>query len=694
MPEGQSLEFSGVTKRFGAVTAVSGLTARVEPGRVTGFLGPNGAGKTTTLRILLGLVRATEGHATIGGKRYDQLDRPLQTVGAVLEASSFHPGRTAAAHLTIYAQAAGIAKARVGDVLDLVGLTDAANRKVGGFSLGMRQRLGLAYALLGDPGVLVLDEPANGLDPEGIRWMRGFLRQLAGEGRTVLVSSHLLAEVQQTVDALLIISRGRLVFQGSIDELTDPDEHATVVDAPDRAALAAALETAGVPFEVLRSGLTVRGVDPAAVGAAAAAAGVALSSLHRRGPALEEVFLDLVNGARVHASAAGGVGGLSQVPGTDAAAPAHVAATAAAGAGVVAASPEPGTAEPEPEHGDPGRAEAEESALTAAEPEHGDPSQAEAEESALTAAEPEHGDPDQAEAEESALAAAELDAEASGAPGAAASLAAATGAAWAAESRQAEEPGEQRAEAGDSPESVATAEPDESADAGATAEQTPAVAEAAGAAPVAYAVASTGVIDVVPAAGHEPRTEPESFATSATEEDEAAEDARAEHDATAGDAGTAAAAASAAWVGQSGEAEAPEDDASSDPWAPEDADPDVDALGAIDDELSTPEPADADDDRPWEHYVKTDSDLEADAFFAAFDADGNPRPDPEPGDDPGSGTSAGPESGAEAEPDTSAEPEPEPEAWVPPEAAAFEDAVGPGAVGDAPEARDDEGGDR
>src|SRR5690349_6564375 len=305
MPDGQSLEFSGVTKRFGAVTAVSDLSARVEPGRVTGFLGPNGAGKTTTLRILLGLVAATGGQATIGGRRYADLDKPLQTVGAVLEASSFHPGRTGAAHLTIYAQAARIPKGRVDEVLGLVGLADAGGRKVGGYSLGMRQRLGLAYALLGDPGVLVLDEPANGLDPEGIRWMRGFLRRLAGEGRTVLVSSHLLAEVQQTVDALLIISRGRLVFEGGMDELVDPSERATVVDSDDRAALAEALRTAGVPFEVLRSGLTVRGIEPAAVGLAAAAAGVPLSTLHKRGPALEEVFLDLVNGTRVHASASG-----------------------------------------------------------------------------------------------------------------------------------------------------------------------------------------------------------------------------------------------------------------------------------------------------------------------------------------------------------------------------------------------------
>src|SRR5690606_8218 len=179
-------------------------------------------------------------------------------------------------------------------------------RKVGGYSLGMRQRLGLAYALLGDPGVLILDEPTNGLDPEGIKWMRGLLRTLARQGRTVLVSSHLLAEVQQTADALLIISQGRLVFQGPITDLADPNDQATVVDAPDRAALTAALRAADVDFEVLRSGLTVRSADPAQIGAIAAAAGVALSGLQRRGPGLEDVFFELVNGVRVHASATGG----------------------------------------------------------------------------------------------------------------------------------------------------------------------------------------------------------------------------------------------------------------------------------------------------------------------------------------------------------------------------------------------------
>ncbi|MFE1646792.1 ATP-binding cassette domain-containing protein [Microbacterium sp. P01] len=306
MPDGQVLEFSNLTKRFGSVAAVAGFSARVEPGMVTGFLGPNGAGKTTTLRTLLGLIRADEGTATIGGSAYRSLAHPLQTVGAVLEASSFHPGRSAANHLKVYAQAADLPTSRVDEALGAVGLADAAGRKVGGFSLGMRQRLGLAYALLGDPGVLVLDEPTNGLDPEGIKWIRGFLRDLARQGRTVLISSHLLSEVQQTVDALLVIARGRLVFQGSLDDLIDPSEYSTVVDAPDRDALIGALERAGLAFEVLRSGLTVRHADTVRVGEVAAGAGIALSSLHRRGPALEEVFLELVDGTRVHGSAGTG----------------------------------------------------------------------------------------------------------------------------------------------------------------------------------------------------------------------------------------------------------------------------------------------------------------------------------------------------------------------------------------------------
>ncbi|MDQ1217338.1 ATP-binding cassette domain-containing protein [Microbacterium arborescens] len=304
MADGQVLEFSDVAKRFGPVAAVDGLTARVEPGAVTGFLGPNGAGKTTTLRMLLGLIAPTSGSATIGGQRYRDLKHPLQTVGAVLESSSFHPGRSAAAHLRVYAHAAGIPASRVDDTLGIVGLGDVAGRKVGGFSLGMRQRLGLAYALLGDPGVLVLDEPTNGLDPEGIRWIRRFLRDLAAEGRTVLVSSHLLAEVQQSVDSLMIITRGRLVYQGGIEHVVPQDEIATVVDAEDREALRRAISAAGFESDERRTGLAVRGADAPTVGRIAADAGIALTALQRKGPAFEEVFLELVSGARVHPSAA------------------------------------------------------------------------------------------------------------------------------------------------------------------------------------------------------------------------------------------------------------------------------------------------------------------------------------------------------------------------------------------------------
>ena len=334
MPQGQVLEFSGLTKRFGAVSAVDGLTARVEPGLVTGFLGPNGAGKTTSLRMLLGLVRPTSGSATIGGRGYAQIERPLQTVGAALEASSFHPGRSAANHLKAYARAARLPLSRVDEVLGLVGLADVAGRRVGGYSLGMRQRLGLATALLGDPGVLVLDEPSNGLDPEGIRWMRSLLRHLAEEGRTVLISSHLLAEVQQTVDALLIISRGKLVFQGGTEDLADPDEYSTVVDSPDREGLSRLLDERGIDFQLLRNGFTIRHVEPLEIGTLAAGAGIVLSHLQSKGASLEDIFLELVSGVRTHASAAG------PVP-----APAENAVPDAA---VAAPEPEPPAPEPAP----------------------------------------------------------------------------------------------------------------------------------------------------------------------------------------------------------------------------------------------------------------------------------------------------------------------------------------------------------
>ena len=202
------------------MAAVDGLSFDVQPGTVTGFLGPNGAGKTTTLRMLLGLVNPDAGTATIDGRAYRELPEPLHQVGAVLEASSFHPGRTARAHLRIQALAAAADPSRAEDVLDLTGLADAADRRIGGFSLGMRQRLGLATALLTDPELLILDEPANGLDPEGVRWLRDLLRGLADEGATVLVSSHILAEVAQTVDSVVILDHGRLIAQSTLAELT------------------------------------------------------------------------------------------------------------------------------------------------------------------------------------------------------------------------------------------------------------------------------------------------------------------------------------------------------------------------------------------------------------------------------------------------------------------------------------------
>ncbi len=291
MTQGQTLVFDGVTKRFGDVEAVSGLDFRVEPGRVTGFLGPNGAGKTTTLRMLLGLVAATSGTATIGGKRYRDLDRPMHVVGASLEAA-FHPGRSGRDHLAVVATAAGIPLSRVDAVLAQTGMSSYAARRVGGYSLGMRQRLGLATALLGDPGVLVLDEPINGLDPEGIRWIRTFLRELAAEGRTILVSSHLLSEVQQTVDDVVVIASGRLRYDGPLAGLGSAAGVRSRVDAPDRSALAAALTAAGHAVEQTSDGLLVA-VEPAEEGRAALAAGVALSALGAVGGGLEDEFLTL-----------------------------------------------------------------------------------------------------------------------------------------------------------------------------------------------------------------------------------------------------------------------------------------------------------------------------------------------------------------------------------------------------------------
>ena len=210
----------GLTKRYGAVTAVSSLTFDVAPGAITGFLGPNGAGKTTTLRMILGLVAPTSGEALVDGRHYVSLSNPRRVVGAVLEATGFHPGRTGRDHLRVLAQRAGIEDSRVEEVLDKAGLAEAAGRRVRGYSLGMRQRLGLAAALLGDPRVLILDEPANGLDPAGMAQLRGLLRDLAAEGRTILMSSHVLSEVAQTVDQVIIIADGTLRYAGPLTELT------------------------------------------------------------------------------------------------------------------------------------------------------------------------------------------------------------------------------------------------------------------------------------------------------------------------------------------------------------------------------------------------------------------------------------------------------------------------------------------
>lgn len=291
-----ALVVEGLGKSFGPVRAVDDLSFRVEPGRVTGFLGPNGSGKTTTLRILLGLVRPTDGRALVGDRPYVEQPVPGSLVGAALEATGFHPGRTGLAHLAAYAPQVGVGRDRCREVLEQVGLGGAAGRKVGGYSLGMRQRLGLATALLADPPVLVLDEPANGLDPEGIRWLRGFLRHLASEGRTVLVSSHVLSEVQSTVDDVVVIARGRLVHASPLEGLAALAEQRAYVESPDAAGLAALVAARGWASATVGRGVEVA-VPAAEVGAAAHAAGVELHQLATRGADLEDVFLRLTGGA-------------------------------------------------------------------------------------------------------------------------------------------------------------------------------------------------------------------------------------------------------------------------------------------------------------------------------------------------------------------------------------------------------------
>jgi ABC-2 type transport system ATP-binding protein len=286
----------GLTKRFGSVAAVNDLTFSVQPGRVTGFLGPNGAGKTTTMRMLLSLVRPTSGTATIGGRPYTALSDPLRMVGASLEATGFHPGRSGRDHLRVLAATAGIPDSRADEVLSLVGLTEAARRRTNGYSMGMRQRLALAAALLGDPAVLLLDEPSNGLDPEGIAWLRGFLRHLAAEGRTILVSSHLLSEVRQTVDDVVIISRGRLIRHGPLADLSG--EAAVLVRTPTPADLEQALRESELrPAPGANGVLRVTGATTDQVGAVAYRAGVELHELRAEESDLEQIFLELTREA-------------------------------------------------------------------------------------------------------------------------------------------------------------------------------------------------------------------------------------------------------------------------------------------------------------------------------------------------------------------------------------------------------------
>ena len=286
---------SHLTKQYATVAAVDDLSFTVEPGRVTGFLGPNGAGKTTTLRMVLGLARPSAGTATIAGMRYDQLVRPIRHVGAVLEGSAAHPGRTGRDHLRVICRAGGVPLKRADEVLALVGLTEAGGRPFKSYSLGMRQRLGIAAALIGNPGVLILDEPANGLDPEGIRWLRDLLRGLADEGRTILVSSHLLAEVQALADDVVIIARGRLVARGTVrsvlDSLARPGRTLVRTLEPDR--LTPELGEEAIVTPGPDGDMYVTGVDAAAIGDAAHRAGIAVHQLKTERPDLEEVFLEL-----------------------------------------------------------------------------------------------------------------------------------------------------------------------------------------------------------------------------------------------------------------------------------------------------------------------------------------------------------------------------------------------------------------
>jgi ABC-2 type transport system ATP-binding protein len=288
-----AIEVSGLTKRFGPVLAVDDLSFTADEGRVVGFLGPNGAGKTTTLRMLLGLVNPTSGTATVNGANYVQLEDPVHTVGAVLDGGMFHPGRTGRNHLRALGKASKVSDQRVDELLELVALSDAANRRAGGYSLGMRQRLGLAAALLGDPKVLVLDEPANGLDPQGIRWLRDFLRTLAKEGRAVLVSSHVLAEVSQTADDVVVINKGKSVAQAPLQEIMARSGGGMKVAGPDVRKLGDILHQQGADVAGDAAEILVKDRTGEQIGRVVAEHQLVISELAPVGASLEEIYLEL-----------------------------------------------------------------------------------------------------------------------------------------------------------------------------------------------------------------------------------------------------------------------------------------------------------------------------------------------------------------------------------------------------------------
>ncbi|RSM69346.1 multidrug ABC transporter ATP-binding protein [Amycolatopsis sp. WAC 01375] len=290
-----TIEVKGLSKRYGPDTVVDDLSFTVEPGQVTGFLGPNGAGKSTTMKMIMGLAAPTRGSVKIGGRRYTDLPVPLTEVGALLDAGAVHGGRKAYDHLLVLAVSNGLPRQRVGEVLARTGLEDVAGKRAGGFSLGMRQRLGIAAALLGDPRVLIFDEPVNGLDPEGIRWIRDFMRSMAREGRAVLVSSHLMSEMAQTADHLVVVGRGRLIADTGMSEFLRSNGEGTVlVRTAERDSFALSLTAAGaVVREGLESSLVVSGMTSAEIGKLAAYHGIALGELTPQQPSLEEAFMEL-----------------------------------------------------------------------------------------------------------------------------------------------------------------------------------------------------------------------------------------------------------------------------------------------------------------------------------------------------------------------------------------------------------------